>query len=408
MIVFEVSLVLSVGNVLMRALTASVLFLIASSSSAQEVFDKALNAGLRPGLIVRLDEVMSQQVEQEQIAGVAMLIARDGKIGYDRVIGFRDLESKEPMTKDTIFWLASMAKPLVAVTAMTLWEEGRFKLDDPISDVLPEWKDVKVKQGQTLVPADKPITPRMLMTHSSGIEEANWNALPGRPINAYAMNSDEFSKTLAARPLLDQPGTKYHYGWSISILGRYLELLEGKSLDVVMQERLLGPLKMKDTWFWMTNEEDLARLATLYMKDDEGKLVPHLPGPFKTVRARNRQRLKKPVRMEGAGAMCGTLEDYYRFAQMLASRGELDGTRVLKPKTVDLIFQVHFPRKDARSYGLGAAVDEKGNYSWGGSGGTGFWANSRNKSCGVFMIQTFADEKPSLTFYRLGGRAASW
>ena len=113
----------------MRTLPASVLLLIAASGSAQEVagFDEALNAGLRPGFIFRLDEVMSQQVEKEQIAGVAMRIARDGKIGYDRVIGFRDVETKEPMTKDTIFGLASMTKPLVAVTAMTLWEEGKIQ-----------------------------------------------------------------------------------------------------------------------------------------------------------------------------------------------------------------------------------------------------------------------------------------
>ena len=158
----------------MRTFIASSLLLIFASASAEEppsVFDQALDAGLRPGMISRLDELMQQKVDQTQIAGAAILIARDGKIGYDRAYGFRDFEAKAPMTGDTICLMASMTKPVVAVTAMTLWEEGKFKLDDPISDVLPEWKDVKVKQGDELVPADKPITPRMLMTHSSGIDD---------------------------------------------------------------------------------------------------------------------------------------------------------------------------------------------------------------------------------------------
>ena len=126
----------------------------------------------------------------------------------------------------------------------------------------------------------------------------NW---PGPPTNAYAMTSGAFSKTLAARPLLEQPGTEYRYGWSISILGRYLEVLEGKSLDVVMQERLFGPLKMNDTGFWLKNREELSRLATAYIKDDEGKLVPHITKPFKTVHAKKRLRLRKPLRMDGNG-----------------------------------------------------------------------------------------------------------
>lgn len=392
----------------MRALTASVLLLIAAPGSAQEIFDEALNAGLRPGLIFRLDEVMSQQVEEEQIAGVAMRIARDGNIGYDRVIGFRDLETKQPMAKHTIFMLASMTKPVVAVTAMTLWEEGRFKLDDPISDVLPEWRDAKVKQREQLVAAKRPITPRMLMTHSAGIDDETFENWPGPPTNAYAMTSDRFSKTLAARPLLAQPGTEYRYGWSISVLGRYVEVLEGKSLDVVMEQRLLGPLKMNDTAFWLKNKEDLPRFATTYIKDDEGKLVPHITKPFKTVHAKKRLRLRKPTRMDGNGNLLSTLDDYYRFAQMLTNKGELNGTRVLKPETVDLIFQIHFPREDGRPYGLGAAVDGKGYYTWGGAGGTSFWANSRNKSCGVFMIQTHGDTGPGRAFLRLGERATNW
>ena len=191
----------------MRPSTASVLLLFTAYAAGQEqpsVFEHALDAGLRPRRVENFDEFLRQQVHDKQVAGAVVVVARSGKVGYRQTVGVRDIDSKTPMTSDTIFQIASMTKPMVAVTAMMLWEKGKFGLDDPIGNVLPEWKNMKVQQGDELVVAAKPITPRMLMTHTAGIDSRRLKNRLRR-----SATSDEASKALAARPLINHPGAKY-------------------------------------------------------------------------------------------------------------------------------------------------------------------------------------------------------
>jgi len=332
-----------------------------------------------------LDAALQKQVDDKQVSGVIGLIARHGKIGYFEAFGNGLLEDDVPMTKDSLFRIYSMTKPIVAVTAMSLWEEGKFKLDDPISVHLPEWKQATVKENDEVVPAKSPITARHLMTHSAGLSYSR------RGLNLRSGTTlSEFSQALAKQPLKFHPGTDYVYGYSIDILGRYIEAIEGKSLDVVMRQRVLDPLGMRDTEFWLRKPADRDRLARVYRKSDAGELKRAMS---------SRALLIKPSRMMGGQGLVSSTGDYARFCQMLLSKGELDGKRVLKAETVDLMCQNHL-RKIRKSYGLGGAVDGKGGYTWGGAAGTKFWIDRRNDCYGVFMIQTWGYKAPTYRVFR--------
>lgn len=334
---------------------------------------EAKAAGLKPEVLRELDAAMQRQVNEGQISGVLAMVYRHGTMGYDESFGYRAIGRQAPMDHQTLFRIYSMTKPITAVTAMCLWEEGKFQLDDPISNYLPEWKNTTVREkGNQVVPARTPVTPRILMTHSTGYSYEKRDLALGDNDSLEA-----FSKSLAARPLLFHPGTDYRYGYSIDILGRYIEAIEGKSLDEVMQERIFDKLGMKDTAFWLNNPRELSRVALVYTRGKEGDLVPAM---------RTVDLLKKPARMMGGQGLLSTADDYLLFCRMLLAGGELNGARVLKRETVDLFFQDHL--KDIpQVYGLGGTVDEKGLYAWGGAAGTGFWVNRSTDSCAVFMIQ---------------------
>jgi CubicO group peptidase (beta-lactamase class C family) len=265
------------------------------------------------------------------------------------------------MEKDTLFRIYSMTKPIVAVTAMSLWEEEKFKLDDPISVHLPEWAKVTVKENDEVVATKNQITPRHLMTHASGLSYDRSGMRLGR-----SATLSEFSEALAKRPLHFQPGTKFRYGYSIDILGRYIEAIEGKTLDVVMRERVLDRLAMNDTEFWVRDATDRDRVAKVYYKSRDGELKPAMS---------RSAALAKPSRMMGGQGLISTTEDYARFCQMLLNKGELAGQRVLKTETVDLMFDNHL-KKIGKVYGLGGMVDAKGGYHWGGAAGTKFWIDT--------------------------------
>jgi CubicO group peptidase (beta-lactamase class C family) len=289
------------------------------------------------------------------------------------------------MTKDTLFRIYSMTKPIVAVTAMSLWEEGKFKLDDPISDHLPEWKEVTVKQDDEIAPATTPITPRHLMTHSSGLSYNRRGVDLGRETTL-----SEFSQSRAKQPLNFQPDTSYVYGYSIDILGRYIEAIEGKSLDVVMRERVFDRLGMKDTEFWVRDSADRDRIAHVYGQPNKGELKTAMSSVGV---------MTKPARMMGRQGLISTAGDYARFCEMLLRKGEGKDKRVLKRKSVNLMLQNHL-KKIGRVYGLGGTVDGKGGYSWGGAAGTKFWIDSRNDSYGVFMIQRWGYRAPTYGVFR--------
>ena len=348
--------------------------------------DKAAKAaGLDVDSLTAMDAAMQKQIDDKHVAGVIGLIGRNGKIGYFEAFGHRNIKADKPMTRDALFRIYSMTKPMVAVTAMSLWEEGKFKLDDPISNFCPEWKNATVTEGGKKVPVNTPMTARHLMTHSSGLsyDRANVDVGPTTSLKT-------FSESLAKQPLKFQPGTDYQYGYSIDILGRYIEAIEGKTLDVVMRERLFDKLSMDDTEFWIRKSDDLDRVALVYTKAQQNKL-----------RSWNRsaELLKEPSRMMGGQGLVSTTADYAKFCQMFLNKGKLSGARILKAATVELMSQNHL-KSIGKVYGLGGQVRPDGFYSWGGAAGTGFWIDPANNSYAVFMIQRWGYNPPTYGVFK--------
>jgi CubicO group peptidase (beta-lactamase class C family) len=349
---------------------------------------EATNAGLKPEVLARLDVEMQRHVAARNVAGIAALIHKNGVRGYFETFGWQDLEAQKPMPKDGIFRLMSMTKPVIAVAALTLFDEGKFSLDEPIAKHCPEWAEPKVLEDGKLVPAKSAITPRMLMSHSSGLYYGSLGAAVADESGAAALafsagrgrrtTLKEFSETLARQPLKFHPGTGYQYGHSIDILGRYLEAVAGQPLDEVLRERLFVPLQMVDTDFWVPSQK-AGRLCQIYTQPQPGVLRVGRDGAKVT---------EKPSLFLGGHGLCSTTADYERFCRMILNRGELDGVRVLKPETVDLMFQNQLPPGLGQRYGLGGAVDGEGGYSWGGANGTQFWIDRQNNLFALFMVQT--------------------
>jgi CubicO group peptidase (beta-lactamase class C family) len=351
--------------------------------------------GLDPAVLARIDSAMPGFIENQDVAGIVALIGRHGKVGYFRTFGYRDVDTKEPMRKDAIFRLQSMTKPVTAVAAMILYDEGKLRLDEPIHRLLPEWRDVKVAETVTdpgsgaktvrLVPASSPITPRHLMTHSSGLyyagsgpEGVDPRSLPSASPLSTTITLEEWSRQWARAPLKFHPGTGYQYGHSLDLLGRYIEVVSGQRFDAFLRERIFKPLRMVDTGFSVP-EAARNRVAQLYTQPAPGTL--RLGRPIETV-------LRQPSLLLGGQGLLSTAGDYARFSQMLLNQGTLDGVRVLRPETVALMFQNHLPSDVGRLYGLGGVVDGKGSYSWGGANGTQFWVNAATGMFSVWMVQT--------------------
>ncbi len=353
--------------------------------------------GLKPEVLARIDIELQRHVAARNIAGLVALIHHHGHRGYCEAFGLQDIEAGIPMAKDSIFRLMSMTKPLIAVTALVLHDEGKFGLDDPISKHLPEWAQPKVLENGQPVPARRPITPRMLMSHSSGLYYGKLEGATGGGVAAMAYQAGraggatlkDFSEAAAKEPLKFQPGAGYHYGISIDILGRYLEAVTGKPLDEVMREKLTGPLQMVDTDFWVPPDK-LGRLCQIYRQPSPGVLEPGRQAADPKV---------KPTLFMGGHGMLSTIGDYERFCRMILNRGELDGVRVLKPETADLIFDNHVPAPGQR-YGLGGVVDGRGSYGWGGADGTQFWIDRTNQLLAIFMTQTDWYKAPTYQAFR--------
>lgn len=337
-------------------------------------------AGLQADVIARLDVEMQRHVAARNVAGISAIIHKDGVRGYFETFGMADIERGRALDKDAIFRLMSMTKPVIALAALSLHDDGRFALDEPIAKYCPEWVSPLVKEGDALVPAMCGITPRMLMSHSSGLGYGGGQAAAALAYEAMTKPGatlNDFSAAVAKEPLLFQPGTNYNYGLGLDILGRYLEALTGQSLDVILRERLFGPLGMPDTDFHVPAAK-LGRLCQIYGQPGPGVLVPGTD--LVTVTS-------KPTLCLGGHGLFGTIRDYERLCRMILGRGELDGVRVLKPETVDLIFENHLAHPTMK-YGLGGIVNGAGSYGWGGADGTQFVIDRGNASFTLFMVQT--------------------
>ena len=353
----------------------------------------AAQAGLQADALARVTRVMNASVEKGEISGYVGLIARRGKIGYFHAHGQAGTGSNKPVTKDSLFRIFSMTKPVTGVAVMMLYEEGKFFLTDPVSKYLPEYAEMTVKTGAAgTVRAERSITIRDLMRHTAGFDYS------GMALIKPGMNLAAWSQALAKQPLAHQPGTRYHYAVGIDVLGRLVEVASGQSLDQFFEERIFRPLGMKDTGFWLPSEK-LSRLVSLDDPGEGGKLKTNA-SPWQDV-----QKKKPEIFLGGAGLVSSAI-DYARFAQMLLNKGELDGKRILSRKSVELMASDHLgelpveaaPGAVAPGYGFGltmavnkapgktGTVGSEGEFNWSGAAGTGFWVDPKEELIGVFMI----------------------
>jgi CubicO group peptidase (beta-lactamase class C family) len=377
------------------------------------------SVGLSSERLERISRSIQTSVDENRIAGAVSLVARHGKIAYFRAFGMASREDKQAMRTDHIFRICSMTKPITSVAVMLLYEEGRFLLNDPVANFIPEFREMKVLDPPytqdkssppgNLVEAKRPITVRHLLTHTSGLTY-HWNARLGKSYRETGMGHGvlhhegtigDAVKRLAKLPLLFHPGDAWEYSVADDVLGYLVEVVSGMPLNKFLQERLFQPLGMKDTGFFLPSEK-LTRLASAYTYDtgkglqlfrdqqtiEEGSFVYSADYPYHAPR----------TYFSGGGGLCSTAEDYYRFCQMLLNGGKLGQTRLLSRKSVELISQNAIQGKSETSgYGLGFGVNSEarhltelgslGAYYWGGFFYTSFVIDPKEDLIAVFMGQ---------------------
>ena len=372
------------------------------------------DVGLSSRQLARVDAWMDRLVADGKLPGVSVTVARRGRVAYQRAVGRANIETGAPMTPDTIVRIYSMTKPLTSLAVMMLYEEGRFQLDDPVSTFLPEFADMTVAVGGNalkleLEPARRPITWRHLLTHTSGL---TYGFMRSTLVDAlYRSRHVDFQTDdcslaemvtrLAALPLLAQPGEEWNYSVATDVLGRLVEVVSGQPFGAFMQERILQPLGMNSTGFRV---HDPARFAANYARGADGRLAL-VDDPATSAYLRDR-----PI-ASGGGGLASTAGDYIRFCQFMLNKGELDGTRLLGRKTVELMTANHLggdmaamgqPRFSESNYegigfGLGFSVTldparaqilgSPGEYAWGGAASTAFWCDPVEEMAVVMLTQ---------------------
>ena len=370
-------------------------------------------SGFSPAKLAHVGDYVRNEIATGKIPGAIVLIQQHGRSVYFEKFGVRDIESRHPMTDDTIFRLYSMSKPVTSVAAMTLVEDGKLALDDPLSKYIPAFADVKVGVEQrdgagkltlALEPLQRPVTIEDLLRHTSGITYGFYGESAVRKLYANAdlfagdFDNADFAARLAKLPLAEQPATLWDYGHSTDILGRVIEVVSGKSLFQFEKERLLDPLGMNDTAFYVADGAKRPLIAEP-MPDD--RFVSPVAGIRDPMEHRHWE--------SGGAGMVGTIADYARFAQMLLNGGTLEGRRYLKPETVALMTSDHigpetkidrdyfyFPGSDS-GFGLGFAVRTSqppntslplGEYRWDGVAGTFFFIDPKHDMFVICMMQT--------------------
>ncbi|MCD7436729.1 beta-lactamase family protein [Streptomyces lincolnensis] len=384
-------------------------------------------AGLDPKALDRLDQHVAHFVDEGRLPGFLVSVARGGRVAHLTTHGHRDLAAGLPVEADTLWRIYSMTKPVTAVAALLLVEEGRLSLDDPVDRHLPAFAEPRVYvegSGADMVtrPAHGPIRVRHLMTHTSGLTFAFYHSHPvdalyrAAHLDSSVVPGSTLAETVdvyASLPLQFEPGTQWNYSVASNVLGRIIEVVSGQPLDTFFAERIFGPLGMTDAGFRVTDEQ-APRLAELYGDADAGGIEP-IPG----LPLRGRPRF-----LSGSGGMVASAHDVHRFMELLRRRGELDGTRLLTPESVDLMTSNHLPGgADLRACGSKPAHDDPGNdgvgfglgvsvvidptrtnapaglgtYGWSGVATTTFWVDPGRDLTVQFMTQL--RPKSSLALY---------
>ena len=370
--------------------------------------------GLSTERLSRIDKMMETHVAQQKIAGGVTLLARHGKIAHLGTYGMMDIEAEKPMTSDTIFRIASMTKPITSVAVMMLYEEGHFRLNEPVSKFIPVFKEMLVlppedaEDSTEPIPATRQITIWNLLTHTAGLTY-HWNERLGSQYTdagiTHGLFQDESAlaekmKVLATIPLLHQPDTEFEYGLSIDLLGYLVEVVSGMSLDAFFSKRIFKPLGMDDTHFFIP-EMKRERIATVYERTKDGPVArksqePTVDGSliYSTDYPYNGPR----TYFSGGGGLVSTAPDYVRFAQMMLNGGKLDGVRLLSRKTVELMTSNRLANVDVDfGFGLGFSVVRDGSdlnevgsvgtFGWGGFFFTNFFIDPQEQMIGIFMCQ---------------------
>jgi CubicO group peptidase (beta-lactamase class C family) len=394
-----------------RALIAA-LVLLCGVVGARAGSERAAH-NLSPEGLAKVSDYIRSEIAAGTFPGAILLLQQHGKPVYYENFGVRDVATEISMSADTIFRLYSMSKPVTTVMAMMLVEEGKLSLDDPVAKYIPAFGEMKVgverkaedgKVSLVLEPVNRPVTIKDLMRHTSGLPYGYHGGGMVRELYADAklFNSEltnaDFVAKIATLPLVEQPGTVWDYGFSTDVLGRVVEVISGKTLLQFEKERLLDPLGMSETAFYVADPAKFPRIAEPMPADRN--INP-------TTQVRD---IGRPLKWEsGGGGLVGTIGDYARFAQMLLNRGTYDGRRYLKPETIAMMASDHIgpETKIARDqnyypggtsgFGLGFAVRTSvppgtswplGEYRWDGVGGTFFFIDPEDDLFGIFMVQT--------------------
>ncbi|MGB8682116.1 MAG: serine hydrolase domain-containing protein [Candidatus Binatus sp.] len=380
-------------------------------------------AGFAPERINRITEHLDKNyIAPGKIAGCQTLVARHGHVAYFKSQGLMDRERRKPVTDDTIFRLYSMTKPITSVALMTLFEQGHFQLNDPVSRFIPAWRDHKVwvsgegPSMETAAPA-RPMSMRHVLSHTGGLTYGATNHPVDRAYREVGVGRGAgetlggFADKLAKVPLRYQPGERWMYSLSTDVCGYLVEVISGKRFDQYLQETIFDPLDMKDTSF-MVAQRKADRLAANYERQAD-KSLKLIDDPERS------NYLKQPTFFSGGGGLTGTTADYLRFCEMLRRGGELDGVRILGPRTIELMHLNHLAGgKDLSGMAVGAFSETAyegvgfglgfamtlgqveagalggGDYYWGGAASTIFWVDPKEDMVVIFMTQLM----PSATF----------
>ena len=395
----------------MTTKTLALVLLIAVPARA-DLRAQTPRSGFAPDRLARIDRFMQQYVDSGQIGGAVGLVLQDGRVVYRHAVGWLDKEAGRRMTTDALFRIASQTKALTSVVILSLVEEGKVGVGDPVSRYIPAFAHTTVASrsdtGLAIKPATRSITIRDLLTHTAGISYGTDG--PAAPLYAakglgsaagwgwYTADKDEpictTMERLATLPFAAQPGEKWVYGYNTDILGCVAERASGMPLDELIRTRITGPLKMNDTYFFVPREQ-AARLATVYASDSTNHAQRAPDGP----RGQGNYVDGPRKSFSGGAGLVSTARDYARFLEMIRNGGELDGVRVLAPHTVDLMTHNQsgtlFDSTGAHGFGFGFETTERygatgmasvGTFNWGGAYGSAYYVDPAEHLVIVFMI----------------------
>ena len=359
---------------------------------------------------------MQEYIDDGKLPGATTLVGRHGKVAFCETMGYGDLEEKKTLAQDSILRFYSMSKPITAAAVMLLYEQGLFQLDDPLYEYIPAFRNMQVYcsgsgDSMTTEPATTPITIHHLLTHTSGLTYGVENE--GGVSGLYAEKRTDFNPhdgplasvvdRLAEIPLKFEPGSRWEYSVSFDVLGRLVEVVSGKQLDVFLKEQIFDPLGMEDTAFFVPQSKH-GRFVSLYQCTPQARLV--------LMESAADSPLTEPVEtLSGGGGLVSTLKDYFRFTEMLRNRGTLEGHRLLGRKSVELMTMNHLPGDladmgqptfcettyEGIGFGLGMSVvidpakakilGTPGEYAWGGYASTAFWVDPKEDMTVIFLTQ---------------------